>query len=115
MVAGVRGNEATTTTLSPYWKGDKQNDPAFAAELAAYQGAQTQADQGEMAKAAASFAGFVKQYPQSELRPQAEFGHALALLAAGNRDQGQRAMETFVAAHPDHPLVADARAALDAR
>lgn len=108
-VAGVRGAESTTSTLSPYWKGDRSGDPAFVAEVNAYNRAQDLAESGNPAGAAQAFEEFLKAYPKSPLRPNAQFGLALAHGARGERAGANAALEVFVREHPNHPLVADAR------
>jgi hypothetical protein len=40
VTAGIRGAEATESELKPYWRGDREQDPAYRAEHQALQAAQ---------------------------------------------------------------------------
>jgi TolA-binding protein len=107
-VAGVRGDEATQTSLQPYWKDDDESDPAFRAELTEYRAAQQLADDGKFAPASTAFDSFVQKHPGSRLRANAQFGAALAALGAGQNDKGRTLLQQFVTSNPKHPLKADA-------
>jgi TolA-binding protein len=107
-VAGVRGTEATQTSLQPYWKDDDEADPAFKAELEEFRAAQQLADGAKYSQAATAFDGFLLKHPASRLRANAQFGAALATLSAGQADKGRTAMQRFVTENPDHPLKDDA-------
>lgn len=107
-VAGVRGDEATQTSLQPYWKDDDESDPVFKAELTEYRAAQQLADGGKYAPASTAFDSFVQKHPGSRLRANAQFGAALAALGAGQNDKGRTLLQQFVVSNPKHPLKVDA-------
>jgi TolA-binding protein len=107
-VAGVRGDEATQTSLQPYWKDDDEADPAFKAELDEYRAAQQLADGAHYAQAATAFESFLNKYPRSRLRANAQLGAGLAAMGAGQSDKGRAALQRFVTENPDHPLKGDA-------
>lgn len=109
LVAGVRGAESTTTSLEPYWKGDKTRDPAFIAEVTAMNAAQALAERGDYPAAAAAFEKFTRDFPASSLKPNAEFAQALALSSSGDRVRGLARLRSFAEQHHSHPLAADAR------
>lgn len=108
VVAGVRGAESTASTLTPYWKGDKTRDPAYVAEVNAFNGAQALAGRDDYPAAGAAFEKFLKDYPASSLKPNAEFALALAV-SGSDRVQGVARLKAFAEQHPAHPLAADAR------
>jgi len=108
VVAGVRGAESTASALTPYWKGDKTKDPAYVAEVNAFNGAQTLAERGDYPAAATAFEKFLKDYPASSLKPNAEFGQALAV-SGTNRVKGLVQLKGFVEQNRTHPLAADAQ------
>ena len=105
LVAGVRGSEATTSTLKPYWKGDKANDAEYVKEITAYTRAQAAADEGKYKDAVQAFTQFVSDYPKSELKPQAEFAVALAQLSSGNSAIAAQELDRFAKSYPAHPLM----------
>ena len=72
---GVRGTLADAV----YWKGEEEQIVIDEDELTAFTKAIELVDTGKTDDAKAAFAGFVKQYPDSSLRPDAEA--ALAQLA----------------------------------
>lgn len=111
VVAGVRGAESTASTLTPYWKGDKTRDPAFVAEVNAFNGAQTIAERDDYPAAAAAFEKFLKDYPASSLKPNAEFGLALAV-SGTDRAKGLAQLKTFAEQNRTHPFAADAQRAV---
>jgi TolA-binding protein len=108
VVAGVRGAESTASTLTPYWKGDKTKDPAYVAEVNAFNGAQTLAERDDYPAAATAFEKFLKDYPASTLKPNAEFGLALAV-SGSDRAKGVAQLKAFAEQHHAHPLAADAQ------
>ena len=108
LVAGVRGTEATSSALKPYWKGDKTKDPVYAQEVDAYTKAQGLADTGDLKQAAAALDGFIKTYPASTLKPNAVFAAGLVYAGLGDKAKSSVMLQTFVKDYPDHPLVADA-------
>jgi len=114
VTAGLRGAEATESELKPYWKSDREQDPAALAERQALDHAQSLADAGNYAEAARAFDAFVQANPRSTLAPNALFGAALARAALGDRGQAASAMETFLKQSPQHPLAKDAEQALAA-
>lgn len=67
-VGGVRGAPVEATDV--YWKGEAQ--PVDPAEIAAFQNAMGLVDAGKKDQAQAAFADFVKKYPDSPLRKDAE-------------------------------------------
>ena len=112
VTAGLRGAEATESELKPYWKGDREQDPAALAERRALDQAQSLADAGNYAEAARAFDAFVQANPRSPLAPNALFGAALARAALGDRGQAASGLETFLKQNPQHPLAKDAEQAL---
>ena len=113
LVAGVRGTEATSSALKPYWKGDKTKDPVYAQEVSAYNKAQGLADAGDLKQAAAALDGFIKTYPASTLKPNAVFAAGLVYVGMGDKAKSSVMLQTFVKDYPDHPLVADAGKLMD--
>ncbi len=69
-VGGVRGSKADANEL--YWKGEKGEEGIDADELAAFDEALALAEAGEMAKAEEQLGAFIKNYPKSQLREDAE-------------------------------------------
>lgn len=69
-VGGVRGSKADANDL--YWKGEKGEEGIDADELAAFDEALALAEAGEMEKAEAQLGAFIKDYPKSQLREDAE-------------------------------------------
>jgi TolA-binding protein len=108
VVAGVRGAESTASTLTPYWKGDKTKDPAYVAEVNAFNAAQTLAERDDYPAAAAAFEKFLKDYPASSLKPNAEFGLALAV-SGTDRVKGLAQLKAFAEQNRTHPFAADAQ------
>ena len=108
LVAGVRGTEATSSALKPYWKGDKTKDPAYAQEVGAYSKAQALADAGDLKQAAAALDGFIKTYPVSTLKPNAVFAAGLVYVGMGDKAKGTVFLQAFIRDYPDHPLAVDA-------
>ncbi len=108
-VAGVRGAESTGTLIKPYWKDDRTQDPDFLKELELYNAAQQQADAGNFSGAIGGFSSFIKAYPRSRLRANAQFGLGLAYGGTGARKKSIAALNQFVKTWPKHPLSKDAR------
>ena len=108
VVAGVRGAESTASTLTPYWKGDKTRDPAYVAEVSALNGAQALAERGDYPAAATAFEKFLTEHAASSLKPNAEFGLALAV-SGSDRTKGAAQFKAFAEQHRTHPLAADAQ------
>lgn len=108
LVAGVRGAEATSSALKPYWKGDKTKDPIYAQEVDAYTKAQEWADAGDLKQAAVALDGFIKTYPASTLKPNAIFAAGLVYAGMGDKARSSTMLQAFVKDYPDHPLVVDA-------
>lgn len=67
---GVRGSLADAEDV--YWKGDKAGHAVDADELAAFKQAMDMVGAGKQVEARDAFAAFVKQYPDSSLRTDAE-------------------------------------------
>lgn len=107
--AGIRGAESTDTLLKPYWKDDLTQDAAFQAELQKFSLAQIKMDRGELEAAVELFDGFLREFGDSALRPNAIFGKSLSLAGIGQTEQALAAMQQFIAENPKHPLVEDAR------
>ena len=105
---GVRGAEATSTQLNPYWKDDKSSDPAYQQEVAELTKAQDLAD-SDAPGAARALEEFLKNHPASALKPNAQFALALAHGTAGDKARGRAAAEGFLKDNPAHPLADDAR------
>jgi TolA-binding protein len=114
VTAGLRGSEATESELRPYWRGDRDQDPAVKKERVALERAQALADGGKYAEAAGAFDAFVQQNPTSSLAPNARFGSALSRAAMGDRARATNAFEDFIKRDPKHPLARDAERALAA-
>lgn len=114
MTAGLRGSEATETELKPYWKGDREQDPAYRAENQALQAAQDLADAGKFSEAARAFDAFLESHPGSPLAPNALFGAALARAALGDKARASAGFEAFIKQNPQHALARDAEQALAA-
>lgn len=75
-VGGVRGALADADEL--YWKGETPEQVIDATELAAFEEALTLAEAGDKAQAEKGLNDFMRNYPQSQLKADAE--QALALL-----------------------------------
>ncbi len=69
-VGGVRGSKADANEL--YWKGEKGEEGIDADELAAFDEALALAEAGEMVAAEKELSSFIKSYPYSQLREDAE-------------------------------------------
>lgn len=114
---GIRGNESTTTLITPYWKDDRSDDPAFAAQLSAYAAAQRLLEEQRWEEAHQSLTAFLTEHPGSDLTPNARFGQALAAAGAQRSDEAARQFRQFASDYPTHPLRGEAEriaAALDA-
>ena len=114
VTAGVRGVEATESELKPYWRGDRDQDPAYRAERQALLAAQDLADRTRYGDAARAFDAFVETYPKSTLTPNARFGGALSYAALGDRTRAIAGFEAFLKQDGQHPLAGDAERALAA-
>lgn len=114
VTAGLRGAEATESELKPYWRGDREDDPAFRAEREALDRAQGLAEAGSYSEGLRGFEMFMQQYPRSALIPNAMFGAALARAALGDRARAASGFEEFLKREPQHPLARDAEQALAA-
>jgi TolA-binding protein len=114
VTAGIRGAEATESELKPYWRGDREQDPAYRAEHQALQTAQKLADDGKYAEAAKAFGTFVEAYPRSPLASEARFGKALSLAMLGDKPGAIAGFESFLKEDAQHPLAKDAEIALAA-
>ena len=110
--AGIRGAETTSTILQPYWKDDKTSDEQFMLQLEGFAQAQTLADRGDLEGANQAFREFVDKWPESDLRPNAQFADALTLGAMGKAAESSQSFKIFVDANPQHPLVEDAKAVM---
>lgn len=75
-VGGVRGAPSDANDI--YWKGEANKEDIDAAELSAFKKATDLASAGETKQAHAAFTEFVKAYPDSKLRKDAD--QALAAL-----------------------------------
>lgn len=106
--AGIRGAEQTETVLKPYWKDDRTRSPAFMAQLQAYGKAQNLIEAGQFKEATAALDAFIKDYPDSELLPNAWFAKGLALGADDDAQGAAAALNTFIKTYPKHPMRADA-------
>lgn len=112
--AGIRGAEATESELRPYWKGDREQDPAYRAERQALLSAQDLAVAGKFAEAAKGFEAFVEAHPKSPLAPQARFSAALAQATLGDKAHAISGFEAFLKQNPEHALAPDAKRVLAA-
>lgn len=114
VTAGIRGAEATESELKPYWRGDREQDPAYRAEIQALQAAQQLADAGKFAEAAKAFETFAEAYPRSPLASEARFGKALAQAMLGDKPRAIASFQDFLKQDAQHPLAKDAESALAA-
>lgn len=114
VTAGIRGAEATESELKPYWRGDREQDPAYRAEHQALQAAQKLADDGKFAEASKAFETFAEAYPRSPLASEARFGKALAQAMLGDKSAAIASFESFLKQDAQHPLAKDAEIALAA-
>jgi len=114
VTAGVRGVEATESELKPYWRGDRDQDPAYRAERQALLAAQDLADRTRYGDAARAFDAFLESYPKSPFAPNARFGGGLSYAALGDRARATAAFEAFLQQDAQHPLARDAERALAA-
>ena len=69
-VGGVRGAQADAGEL--YWKGEAMDAGIDAEELAAFEESLTQAEAGNKTQARKGLNEFIRNYPQSQLRGDAE-------------------------------------------
>jgi len=105
---GVRGAESTTTLVSPYWKEDRSNDPAFAAELSAYTAAHNLLQEKRWDEAQQALSKFLVDHPKSDLVPNARFGQAVASAGASKNGEAADQFKQFARDYPKHPLRTDA-------
>lgn|SRR3989338_2355773 len=77
---GVRG--APSSSEDMYWKNEATGQTAANGELEAFKKAMQLAGSADKAQAKTAFADFIKKYPGSSLRKDAD--EALALLGNGN-------------------------------
>lgn len=106
--AGIRGAEQTETVLKPYWKDDRTQSPAFLAQLQAYGKAQGLIEAGQFKEAVLVLESFIKDYPDSQLLPNAWFAKGLALGANNDVQGATTALNAFIKTYPRHPMRADA-------
>lgn len=111
--AGIRGAETTTSSLQPYWKGDRSGDESFMQQLDAFAHAQSLADQGRLDEAGKAFSLFADAWPNSDLRPNAQFALGVIYGSSGKKSDSIRIFESFIQENPQHPLAADARIVID--
>lgn len=109
VTAGVRGAETTDSIITPYWMGDKTDDPDYIKELTEYSRAQQLAEDGDLTAAVKALSDFIAGYDNSDLRPNAQFALGISYGGLGQKQPGIDALQAFVNEHPNHPLVADAR------
>lgn len=76
-VGGVRGAQSDANDI--YWKGEATRETIDADEMTAFKKAMDLGESGEMNRAQAAFAEFIKNYPDSSLRKDAD--QAMAILA----------------------------------
>ena len=105
---GIRGNESTATLITPYWKDDRSNDPAFKAQLEAYLAAHNLLQAQRWDAAQQAMVGFLGEHPNSDLTPHARFGQALAVAGAGNGAAAASQFQQFARDYPQHPLRGEA-------
>jgi hypothetical protein len=113
VTVGIRGNENTTSELKPYWKDDRADDPAFVDEAKAYRAAQEMAEKNRSREAIQALESFMKTYPNSLFKPNAQFALGLSHTALGEKAQAATALKAFVKEYPKHPLAADASRAVE--
>jgi TolA-binding protein len=105
VTAGLRGTEATESELKTYWRGDERQ---------VFENAQSLADAGKFAEAAAAFEGLAQANPGGAFAPNARFGAALARAALGERQRAAAGFQEFLKRDSQHPLARDAEQALAA-
>ena len=111
--AGTRGAESAETLLKPYWKADLTQDEGFQAELGKFSLAQHKMDKGDLQAAVKLFDGFLNEYAESHMRPNALFGKSISLASIGQSEQSLAVMRQFVDENPNHPLVGDAKQVIE--
>jgi len=111
--AGIRGEETTSSILKPYWKDDKTNDKKFVQQLQDFAHAQKMADDGNFQQANQAFGGFMKSYPDSDLRPNAQFAVGMIQGGMGQNAKCVQTFESFVTEYPNHPLTSDAKQVIE--
>lgn len=72
---GVRG--ASVSSEDIYWKGEAFAQAIAADELEAFKAAMKLAESNDVAQAQTAFSAFIKKYPESALRKDAEQAQAL--------------------------------------
>lgn len=105
---GIRGAETTSSLITPYWKGDKTDDPDYVTELSNYTKAQQFAEDGDLQKAVKALNKFIEDYDDSELIPNAQFALGISQGGLGDVAASKETLQTFIDDNPKHPLVADA-------
>jgi len=110
VTAGIRGAETTGTILQPYWKDDKTSDAQFMQQLEGFSKAQLMVDKGDLLSANKAFSGFIEKWPESDLKPNAEFAEAFTLGALGEAAKSREQFKVFIKSNPNHPLISDANA-----
>ena len=113
VTVGIRGNENTASELKPYWKDDRADDPAFVDEAKSYRAAQELAEKNRPREAIQALESFMKTYPDSLFKPNAQLVIGLSHTALGDKAQATAAMKGFVKDYPKHPLAADANRAIE--
>jgi hypothetical protein len=113
VTVGIRGNENTASELKPYWKDDRADDPAFINEAKAYRAAHEMAEKNRSREAIQALESFMKTYPNSLFKPNAQFAIGLSHTALGEKAQAAAALKTFAKEYPKHPLAADANRAVE--
>ena len=95
-------------------QADLTQDEDFQQELVRFSRAQHKMDKGDLQAAVELFDGFLSEYEDSNMRPNALFGKSVSLASIGQSKQSMAVMWQFINENPNHPLVADAKQVIEA-
>jgi TolA-binding protein len=109
VTAGVRGAETTDSLISPYWKGDKTDDPDYIRELTEFNNAQQLAEKGDLQSAVKAFSAFISEHGDSDLKANAQFAMGVSYGAMGDKKSSVSTLRAFVNENASHPMAADAK------
>ena len=70
-------------------------------------------DKGDLQAAVELFDGFLSEYADSNMRPNALFGKSVSLASIGQSKQSMAVMRQFINENPNHPLVSDAKQVIE--
>jgi TolA-binding protein len=89
--------------------------PDHAREIALYKTALEALRAGRASEAADRFTWYLDRYPQGSLRTEAELSRLEALHSAGDRPRLERAVDAWLASHPNDPRSSEVRGLLSDR